>query len=1103
MNIHNCYVVQLFSFPLREKTFKPAQLICCALTAFVFLVCVENTKAQTVTVSGTVKDETGKPLMGVSVVVKGGSIGTSTKEDGSYSLNGVFSNTVLVFSYIGYVSEEVMVGNKTTINIALNPTGAGLNDVVVVGYGTMKKKDLTGSITSIRPDKIAEENPKTVQDIIRGTPGLSVGFTPDAKGGGSMQVRGQRSVYTSNGHNDPLLILDGMIFYGELSEINPDDIDQIDILKDASAAAVYGAKSANGVIIITTKKGRQGKPKINLTANTGLSAMGANRRVFGPEGYMQYRHDWYVAATYGTNSTTGDYEPYQTTYSSQPGYYEQPTTENLSKYGITIDEWRAYSTNTDDATDDEIWAERLGLQYTTLTNYLAGKTFDWYDHSFRTGLNQDYNLSVSGANDRMNYYLSAGYLSNQGVAVGNDYKAIRANLKVDGKITKWLDIGANVNFQDRSDGDLTVDWGTQIINNSPYADYLDEDGNLEVHPMGDDFSGNKGYNYDFNRQYIDYSSGYTVFNSIFTAKVKLPFNITYSFNAAPRYQFYYYRYFTSSEHPDWLPTSTGVTRIQSKRFDWSLNNTINWEQTFAKKHRVNITLVQEAEERKYWYDYIYASNILPSDALGYHETATGDPDYSDFDSDDSHETADGLLARLFYSFDDRYMLTTSVRRDGYSAFGTSNPRATFFSAALGWTFTNEKFFKWKAMNSGKLRLSYGQNGNRSLASPYIALANLSAGTTTQGYYDLTGNYVQYYYFLIDRMANTHLKWERTTSYNVGLDFAFFNNRLTGTADYYIMPTNDMIMSQSLPDFSGFSSITTNLGEVENKGFEISLTSQNISSKNFNWNTTIGFHKYKNTIKHLYYTYEDVLDDEGNVISTTEESDISNGWFIGKPISAIWNYKVTGIWQTDEATEAAVYGQRPGDPKVANIYTEDDTENDDGTTTPVYNNSDKVFLGQTDPPVMWSLRNDFTYKNFNFSFNIYSYWGHKSLSSAYLNQDNSTSLVTYNANAYSKKYWTIENPSNVYARLDATGPSGITSPYRLFDRSFIRLDNVTAGYTFPNKLLARRGIIIESLKVYATVRNVAVWQKDKNWDYWDIETGTIAPRLYTFGLNLTF
>lgn len=1057
--------------------------------------------AQNQVVTGKVTDSLGNGLADATVTVKGTNLSVKTDASGGFSIQAK-KGSVLTISHVSYSSKEIAVEGDAPLYVRIQQATGDLADVVVIGYGTARKKDLTGAITQLKPDKIADENPRTVQDVLRGTPGLSIGLDPSAKSGGTIRIRGQRSVYTDGGHNDPLLILDGMIFYGELSEINPDDIEQIDVLKDASAAAIYGAKSANGVLIITTKKGKRGKPRINFTSNLGLSTMGANRNVFGPEGYMQYRQDWYTAASYGTNTSTGQYEPYVVGVSAgKPGYYEKPTPEILAKYGITIDQWRAYSTNATGISDDNIWANRLLLQHTVLENYLTGKTFDWYDHSFQNGVNQDYNLSVSGASDRMNYYLSAGYLSNQGVIVGDKYRAVRSNLKVDGKVTNWLDISANINFQDRSDGNIATDWGAQIINNSPFASYRDANGNLEPHPQGEGFTASKGYNFDFNKQYMKLERGYTVLNSIFSAKVKLPFNISYSFNVSPRYQWYYNRYFESAEHPDWIPTTRGVDRGTAKRFDWSLNNTINWEQTFAGKHRVNITLVQEAEERKYWSDVIEARNILPTDALGFHETSTGDPNYSNFDTHDTRETADGMLARLFYSYDDRYMVTGSVRRDGYSAFGVSNPRATFFSAAAAWTFTNEKFFKWDALSNGKFRLSYGQNGNRALENAYIALANLANGVGTQGYVDASGNYIQYYYLRIDRMANNNLKWEKTASFNVGLDLGFFNNRITTVMDYYVMSTTDMIMSQSLPGFSGFSSITTNLGEVQNKGFEISINSQNIKQKNFSWNTTFGFSKYSNTIKHLYYRYEDIVDANGNVISSREVDDISNGWFIGQPINAIWNYRVTGIWQVNEADEAAKYGQRPGDPKVANGYTADDIKNPDGSITPVYNNYDKEFLGQTSPPIMLSLRNDFTYKNFNFSFNIYSYLGYKSLGTAYLNQDNSVSLVTFNANAYEKEYWSLNNPSNFWGRLDAKGPAGVTSPNRVFDRSFARLDNVTLGYTMPAKLTSSWHL--EKLKFYVSVRNVAVWKKDKNWNYWDIETNSMAPRIYTLGLNLTF
>jgi TonB-linked SusC/RagA family outer membrane protein len=1052
------------------------------------------------TVSGKVTDKNGEALIGVSVKVKGTSIGTITNVNGVFSIANISPTAVLVFSYIGMNSQEVKVDGGTTFNVKLEDNSVSMGEVVVVGYGTMRKKDLTGSIVQIRPEKIAIENPKTVQDILRGTPGLSVGYDASAKGGGSMQLRGQRSVYTEGGHNEPLIIVDNMPFYGELSEINPDDIGQIDVLKDASAAAVYGSKAASGVIIVTTKKGKMGKPVVNLTSSVGLTQKSAYREMFGPEAYMNYREDWYRKDTYGVNATTGNYEAYQTgTTASKSGYYDNPA--NLGKYGVSLDSWRAYTTNAASETDASIYAKRLGLEGGTLKDYLAGNTFDWYKHTFRTGFNQDHNLSVSGASDKMSYYMSVGYLRNEGAVNYDNYSAVRSNLKLEGKVNKWLEIGANVNFQDRSDGGLTPELGTDYwlanqIRNSPYSHYRNGDGTLAQYPMGDGVI-KRGTNYDFDRQYLQLEKGYTVLNSIFNAKVKLPYNITYSFNVSPRYQWFYNRYFMSAELPDSSPTSRGVDRGQTKNFDWSLNNTITWEHTFAKKHRVSLNLVQESEEHRYWQDVINARNIQPSDALGFHNTANATMANSSISSYDSHQTADALLARAFYSYDERYMLTTSVRRDGYSAFGQNHPYATFPSLGLGWAFTNEKFFKWKAMSSGKLRLSYGENGNRSLKDPYVSLANLT-GTNPYGYITSSGSMNEVNYLFISRMANPNLKWEKTAAFNLGLDFGFLNDRLTGNVELYKMKTHDMIMYQSLPDFTGFSNIITNLGEVQNKGIELSLNSQNIKTKSFEWNTSLHFSYNKNEIKHLYYDYVNVTDATGNVIGTKERDDVGNKWFIGHPISEIWNYKVTGIWQADEAAEAKKYNQRPGDPKVANIYTADDKVNADGSITPIYNDKDKVFLGQTAPPINWQLRNDFTLNNWNFSFNIYSYMGHKSLSGNYLNGDNAGSMITANLNTFAKEYWTPENPTNNYARLDAQAPTG-ASAEKLYDRSFIRLENISIAYTLPRILTHR--LNIEKFKIYGSVRNAAVWSKD--WEYGDPETSGLATRLWSLGLSVTF
>ena len=1067
------------------------------LSAFLMLLSSLSVFAQEKSITGKVIDEEGIPIPSVTVSIKGTSTGTVTDFDGMYSIRAN-QDDVLMFSFVGFKSKEIQVGDKSSIDVTLATDTDQLEEVVVIGYGKIKKKDLTGSVVQVKPDDFENQNPQTVQDVLRGVPGLKVGYSADAKGGGSLQVRGQTSVYTGGGHNSPLIILDGMQFYGELSEINPDIIEQIDVLKDASATAVYGSKASAGVIIITTKKGKRGKPVININSDISINTKSAYRDLYSPEGYIKYREDWETAKTYGFNEETGQYEAYVNNRPGQEGYFANPN--QLSGFGITQDEWLAYqaASETEGRSLYEVWGRRLGIQEgLLLNNFIEGRTHDWYDSTFRTGVNKDLNASLSGASDKANYYLSMGYLSAEGTVKGNDYSTVRANMKVNGQITEWLEVGTNVNFQDRTDGDITVGtgtnyWESNMLRNSPFSNFRDENGDYERQPMGADIG---GYNYYYDRQFQELERGVTVLNAIFNAKVTLPLGITYSFNISPRYQFFYNRYFQSSEHAGWNAADIGVDRDHSKNFDYNLNNNITWDYYFNEKHHIIATFVQEAEDRRYWSDYIDARNIQPSDALGFHNTSNATLENSNFSTTDTHQTADALMGRIFYSYDDRYLITGTVRRDGYSAFGASNPYATFPSVSVAWNFTNEDWFNWDAMTTGKLRLSWGKNGNRSLADPYVSLANLGSGTgATMGYIDSSGEIVDVKYLGIDRMANPNLRWEKTTSTNIGLDYGFFNERLYGSIDVYNMITNDMIMSQRLPSFSGFGSITTNLGEVQNRGFEMSINSVNIKNKDFEWRTNFVLSYNENQINELYGDMEDILDAEGNVIGRKEADDISNGWFIGQPISAIWNYEVTGIWQKDEWEEAAKYGQRPGDPKVANHYTEDDAE--DGT--PVYNDNDKVFLGQTAPPVNWSLRNTFSYKNWELAINMYSYMGHKSLNGNYMNNFNSGSLYTYNYNPFVNPYWTLDNPTNDWARLDAIAPAG-ASAGKLYNRNFIRLDHISAAYTLPQELTQKWNI--QRVKFSASVRNVATWAAD--WKYFgDPETGGLATRMFNVGLNLT-
>ena len=1049
-------------------------------------------------VKGQVTDKNGEPVIGATIKVKGAeSIGTVTDFDGRFDLKSAPANGTVVVSYVGFKTKEVAYRKGQTLNIVIEEDAETLQEVVVVGYGTMRKKDLTGSVVQIDPSKLADQNPGSVQDLLRGTPGLQIGFDSSAKGSSaSIQLRGQNSLYTSGSHNSPLIILDGMQFAGELSEINPDDIEQIDVLKDASSAAIYGAKAASGVIIITTKKGKQGKPTINVSMNLAANSKAAYRDMFSASEYMTYREDWYKAQTYGYRED-GTWGYYGKDSGIPAGYYDN--INNISKYGLTQEQWASTGPKTQQAGESmlSLYARRMGFDVDAalvMENFLAGRTYNWEDATFRTGFNQDYNASMSGATDNVNYYLGFGYLKNEGAIQGDDYHAYRANMKLNAKITDWLEVGANVNFQDRSDTSQPVPlgsnyWDDNQLRESPYASRYDANGNEVQYPRTGNPT-NGGYNYHFQQKYIDLEKGYTVLNTIFNAKVTLPFGFTYQFNIAPRYQWFYDRYWLSAELPDSKAADRGSNRNSSKTFNWNLNNTLTWDRTFANLHHVTVTLVQEAEENRYWSDNISARNITPTDVLGFHYISGANKEQSSFSTNDTHYTAAAYLGRVFYGFMDRYMLTATVRRDGYSAFGQNNPWANFWSLGASWVLSEEKFAQdWKWLDMAKVRLSYGTNGNRSLSDTYLALSNLANGGLYAYYKNGSLSQEVLNALSVSRLGNPNLEWEKTSSWNFGIDFSVLNKRLSGSIDIYHKRTHDMIMAQRLPNFTGFGSITTNLGEVTNTGFEITLNSRNIDTKDFKWNTSLGFSYNKNKIKHLYYEY----DENGK-----EMDDTSNGWFINKPIGEIWYWKTDGIWQADEAEKAALVNQKPGDPKVVNVYTEDDKILADGTRVPVYNDKDRVYHGTTQPPVYWNMRNDFTFlKDFTFSFSMYSYMGHKSRAGYWLNGDNSGSMFTQTCNTFKKKYWTPENPTNEYARLNAVGPSGVTGIEKVYNRSFVRLDNITLGYTLPRELTNKIGI--QRVHVTAGINNVFTID---SWEYGDPETGGFANRQFQFGLNVT-
>ena len=998
--------------------------------------------AQTVQVTGQVTDESGEPIPGATVLVKGTTTGMATDLDGRYSLSAS-NDAVLVFSFIGYLAQEVEVGNRSVIDIVMVSDFNSLEEVVVIGYGTARKRDLTGAVSSVRTDRLENENPNSVQDVLRGNvAGLNVGMETSAKGGGGLEVRGRTSL---NAGRSPLIVLDGAIYYGQLSDINPNDIESIDVLKDASSAAVFGAKAASGVVLVTTKFGQGDKPTIKINTNWGIAAMSVHEPVLGPHEFVSWREDVMKSIN------AGGYEPYR---------FSDP--RNLPS-DISLEDWMNYDGSEGDPVT--VWLQRLNMQPVEIENYKAGRSVNWYDKMFQNGLRQDHTVSLSGSSQGLKYYWSLGYLENEGLIVGDKFTTIRSRVNLEGKVNDYLSVGMNMQFADRDESQVPVSWGDLRVL-SPWGSEFDAEGNYSWRPNTEASGGQHPY---YGPSHTDRLQKETTVNATLFAKLDLPFGFSFRTNFTPRYEFYERYNHESAAHQDWGARGGNASRQQRKVYYWQVDNILSWSKNFNEIHNFDVTFLANAEKFQSWDNTMSNNGFEPHDRLGYHNIGAGiNPIVS---SNDQYSTGDALMARVIYSLYDRYILTASVRRDGYSAFGQSNPRATFYSAALGWVFTDEDFFQSSWLNYGKFRASYGVNGNRDIGR-YAALSDLNTGKYFYQRPDGTLYFVNQLY--VNTMMNKNLRWEKTASLNFGLDFTLFDNVLDGTIEVYDMSTTDLLVERSLPDILGFNWVYDNLGEVRNKGFEISLNSTNMSRENFSWRSGVNFQLNRNKIISLYGD----MGADGN-----ELDDLTNNWFIGKPIDQIWHWQTDGIWQTNEGEQADKYGVKPGDYKVVDV-------NGDG----VFTNADKQFLGFGEPRFRWSLRNEFKlYKNFDFSFQLYSYWGHSSSFNQLKNRDGFLDRTS----SYVFPYWTEENPNNEWARLYSSegGASGF-NVYR--KRSFIRLENISLAYTVPQTIVQKAKI--QNLRVYGNVRNVAFFAPE--WDFWDPENVGPTPRYFTLGVDIT-
>jgi TonB-linked SusC/RagA family outer membrane protein len=995
---------------------------------------------QQITVSGTVTDaNTGDPMPGVNVVIKGSVTGALTGPDGKYSLTVTDRNAVLLFSFIGYNTLEQPLSGRTTVNVALEASTTALQEVIVTGYGTQKKSDLTGSVVRVTMDeKSTLANLNLSQALSGATAGVNVQGSGLAGSDPSLSIRGQTSLSASDA---PLVVLDGIIYNGSISNINISDIESVDILKDASAASVYGSRSANGVMLITTKKGKSEKPVISFNMYYGYQDMTNNpMRVMNAEEYAVRLTDYY----YQQNLYTW----YKTKPTSATGKPVRP-----------------------DITNKEIVAARLRTQEER-DNYLAGNKINWVDEVLRIAPIQNYNLSMSGKSDRSNYYVSASYTNEQGIQLNDEFKRITLHSNVESKVTDWLTVGLNSSYSFRDYSGLEASLGDARAC-SPLANNLIGSPNYKMYLTGEAYMP-----YPLNNLYVDHKDNRNDLLLVGNARITVPWikGLTYDFNYSNNLYSRKYNRFYPVTVPDGSGNKGQAIKNPSEERNWIYNNIITYLRTFGN-HQVNATLLYSQEGRNAESSTINAQGF-DNPVLGYNNVGLGTT--VTVGSSAWKENSISYMARLNYTFMNRYLLTATIRRDGFSGFGPQKKFANFPSVSLGWVLSDEAFMKSLPWLYLKFRTSYGENGNQGIGR-YSSFSRMTADFYVYGPTTAIAVYPS-------SLGNAGLAWEKTGSLNVGIDFGLFERRISGSLDVYKARTTDVLVSRALPPTTGYASVWTNIGAIDNKGIELELNSINLTGK-FGWETNFVFSLNRDKITKLY--------------GDKNDKDVGNSWFVGESIRAIYDYEMAGgLWTEAELYAGQTYNNwYPGQYKYVD-------QNGDGVIEP---NLDRKVIGYRTPSYRFSINNTFTYKNFTFSFFINSIQGGKK----YYLLDNasvvnvawrSDDVLRINASAV-RPYWTPDNGVN-----NATGvynsPAVSSGIYE--SRSFVRLQDVSLSYRFGPQVLDK--LNLNACQIFISSKNPYIWTKWSGWDPevlgWnatDGNTNTNTPlmRNITAGFRVTF
>ncbi|GEO05136.1 SusC/RagA family TonB-linked outer membrane protein [Adhaeribacter aerolatus] len=984
-------------------------------------------------ITGKVSSAKGEPLPGVTVLLKGTTIGATTGLDGTYAISVPEQGGTLVFSFIGFTTTEKTFSGPGAVNITMSEDAKALQEVVVVGYGTQKKSQVTGAISSVSSKEISELPVTNAQQALQGrAAGVEVLSQGNSPGGGvNVRIRGRRSF---NAGNDPLFVVDGIPLSGDISDINPQDIESMEVLKDASSTAIYGSRGANGVVIITTKRGTPGKVSVTY------------------DGY------------YGVNKIINQYDVMN---GPEFAEYKRESRRAIGKYN--------------DA--DPVAADKAIFDAVELEGIASGRSTNYQDYITRTGSQQSHQLGISGGGEKTRYSVSFNHFYEKGVTIGQDFTRDNIRISLDQQITDRLKFGVTMLG---SLGKLNIGpnpYGVTLREN-PLGSPYDKDGKLLFRNTTDGAQTNPLLEVVPNAV-VNENRRARIFTSLF-AEYQIAQGLTYRLNFGPDYSARRSGQFQASLTNARSGGTPFARNDNNYLFSYTVENILNYSKTFKEMHDINITgLFSIQKEQREFYS-IRASGLTSERQLFYKLSHA--PNIEGIDSDLNESGLLSYMGRINYGFKDKYLLTLTTRIDGSSKFagetglfGDTKKYGFFPSAAIGWRLSEESFIKDIAfIDNLKLRASYGLTGNQGI-NAYATQGSLNRTTYAFGNSGAFG-------YSPNTLVNPNLRWETTATTNVGLDYGFLDNRISGSLEVYQQDTYDLLMPRNLPFTSGYGSVLQNVGKSKNTGVEFAISTVNVDmgGDGFKWTTDLNFNSNKEQIVEIY---------------NGKNNDVGSLYFIGQPLTVYYDYDKLGIWQTSEADEAKKYKQNPGEIKVKD-------QNNDGAI----NALDRVILGSDIPDWSGGITNRFSYKGIDFSFFIFTRQGSLIQSDLY----NNLNFLAGRYNNMDVDYWTPNNPTNAFPRPNQNQERPLyNTTMSYFDGSFTKVRNISLGYNIPAAISSK--VKMSSLRVYASAQNPFIFSNyGKNLDPEQargrnndreqsnlISIGTPSARLIMFGINAKF